>query len=141
MGSADRLGLKAHKLSVEDVRWLRRIANGTGGHILPPHHRQRFLALQLIEMKLTGYVLTAAGRQELEIRSREAGLATLSRRWRHRSEELHVIADQMTSGNAQMLRDIAQQWDAIAEQVEQLERLEMSEPLFGSASGVEKSRS
>ena len=128
-------GKQPHKLSTDEVRWLRRIANGTINDDLPFRLRQRFLDLGLIEDKLGRCFPTPEGRQQIEMRSRETGLNTLTRRWRDRSAELRVIAHNMTSGDSHSLHELARQWDGVANQLEKLERLEMSEPLLGPVVG------
>ena len=65
------------------------------------------------------YVLTAVGRYQLDIRARESGLSLLANRWRRRAEKLTAIA-----GTSAELRKLADNWVAMAEQVERLEALE-----------------
>ena len=82
-----------------------------------------------------GQSVGTSERQQLEFRSREPGLHLLCRRWRDRSDELHVIAERMTTDNADTLHGLAQQWSALASQLEEVERLERSEALLGPVVG------
>jgi hypothetical protein len=119
------------KISLEELRSLRQLKMGVNAAAVPALHRNRFVELGWVEMKFGGYVLTAYGRYQLEVRLRETGLSLLSLRWRQRSEELQTIADSMTTGEANTLRVLAGQWETLAHQLEELERLEQQEPLLG----------
>jgi hypothetical protein len=119
------------KISLEELRSLRQLKMGVNAAAVPALHRNRFVELGWVEMKFGGYVLTTYGRYQLEVRLRETGLSLLSLRWRQRSEELQTIADSMTTGEANTLRVLAGQWETLAHQLEELERLEQQEPLLG----------
>ena len=120
-----------HKVSQQELDSLRRLRLGVGAGTIPSAHRDRFVTLGWAETKYGGYVLTALGRYQLEVRLRESGLPLLALRWRHRSEELRTIADDMTTGEAKTLHDIAAQWDRLADQIAEVERMEQREPLLG----------
>ena len=119
------------KISLDELRSLRAFKLGVSATAISAAHRSRFIDLGWVEEKFGGCVLTAYGRYQLEVRLRETGLSLLSLRWRQRSEELQTIADSMTTGEANTLRSIATQWETLARDVEQLERLEQAEPLLG----------
>jgi hypothetical protein len=119
------------KLSLDELHTLRKIGIGIDSSLLPTAHRTRFRRLGWIEGKFGGDVLTASGRYQLEIRNRERDLILLARRWRNRAEELNVIAENMTNGEADTLKTIADQWATLARQVEELDALEKCTPLLG----------
>ena len=119
------------KISLEELRSLRNMKMGVNAAAIPAAHRNRFIELGWVEMKFGGCVLTAFGRYQLEVRLRETGLSLRSLRWRQRSEELLTIADNMTTGEANTLRTLAGQWETLAHQLEELERMEQAEPLLG----------
>ena len=119
------------KISLDELQSLRQLRLGVNAGKLAIDHRRRFVELGWAEEKYGGYVLTAFGRYQLEIRLRESGVAFLALRWRQRSEELQTIADNMTTGEAGTLRTIARQWEDLAQQLAELERLEQREPLLG----------
>jgi hypothetical protein len=119
------------RISLDELRSLRALKLGVNAAAISAAHRHRFMELGWVEEKFGGYVLTAYGRYQLEVRLRETGLSLLSLRWRQRSEELNTIADSMTTGEASTLREIAEQWQTLAHQIEDLERLEQAEPLLG----------
>ena len=119
------------KISLDELRSLRQMKMGMNAAAIPAAHRSRFIELAWVEMKFGGCVLTAFGRYQLEVRQRETGLSLLALRWRQRSEQLLMIADTMTNGETNTLRTLANRWETLAQEVEDLERLEQAEPLLG----------
>jgi hypothetical protein len=119
------------RLSRDELDSLRRLKQGVNAALIPSAHRDRFVRLGWAEMKYGGYVLTAYGRHQLSMRERETGLPLLALRWHNRAVELRTIADDMTSDEANTLHAIAAQWDKLAEQLMEVEKLELREPLLG----------
>jgi hypothetical protein len=120
-----RAALGAQKMSAKDIENLLKLKHGVG--MLTATEAKRYIELGWVETKFGGYVLTAVGRYQIDVRAREKGAALLANRWRRRAEELRTIADSMTHGDTGNLVDIATQWEYIAEQLLKIEALEKRE--------------
>jgi len=118
-------------LSLEELTSLRRLKAGESAGIVPTAHRARFLTEGWVEKKFGGYVLTALGRYQLDMRLKDSELVLLAHRWRHRAQAMRIVAEAGTVGQIEKLVVIAAQWEALARQAEHLEQLEREEPLLG----------
>lgn len=117
-------------LTTSEALSLRRLRFGEEVAQVPPSHIARFMVLAWIEHKYGGYVLTALGRYQLEVRARDRNLRMLARRCRRRAVQLHAVIANTTDAEAAVLRDIVRRWEALALQAEELALLEDREPLL-----------
>jgi hypothetical protein len=111
-------------ISPAELASLRSLSVGAIDAKIPREHLHRFLDLGYIEQKMSGHVLTAVGRYQLESRARESGLSLLANRWRRRADKLTAMAAELSAQDGGELRRLAQSWRDMADQIERLESAE-----------------
>jgi hypothetical protein len=121
---AESHGVEDAPISPSDVKALAMLRDGRSIATTAELERLSRLGYVARDEDEDAWSLTAEGRRQLAIRSRESGVVFLAAHWRRRARTLRGLAAEMSPERAKCAAAIAQRWSEMARLLEALERSE-----------------